>query len=161
VAGKVIVPAGASDGIGAAAARKLVADGHTVAVAGRSAHKRRALAQEPKPDHFLADFAGLADVRAFGTALTSADARIDVVVSHAGGIFGGSPRTVDGFEKTLQVNYFAPFLLTNLLMDPLGGSNASIASTASVGAGDVREGGPGQIEQRCEVFSRALTPWPT
>lgn len=131
---KTIVLTGASDGIGAAAARKLVADGHTVVLVGRSKQKTTALAQELGADHFLADFTRLADVRALATALRSAYPRIDVLVNNAGGIFGERARTVDGFEKTLQVNHLAPFLLTNLLLDTLTANNASIINTASVGA---------------------------
>ncbi len=131
---KIIVLTGASDGIGAASARKLVADGHTVALVGRSAQKTQALAQELNAAHFLADFATLADVRALAAALESAYPQIDVLVNNAGGIFGDRGRTVDGFEKTLQVNHLAPFLLTNLLMGTLTASNASIVNTASVGA---------------------------
>ncbi|MBG6192061.1 NAD(P)-dependent dehydrogenase (short-subunit alcohol dehydrogenase family) [Arthrobacter sp. CAN_A212] len=132
--GKTIVLTGASDGIGAAAARKLVADGHTVALVGRSAEKTKALARELGADHFVADFTKFEDVRTLAAALKSAYPRIDVLVNNAGGIFGDQTRTTDGYEKTLQVNHLAPFLLTNLLMDRLTSSSAVIVNTASVGA---------------------------
>ncbi len=131
---KTIVLTGASDGIGAAAARRLVADGHTVAVVGRSAEKTVALARELGAECFVADFARLTDVRSLADALQSAYPRIDVLVNNAGGIFGDQTRTVDGFEKTLQVNHLAPFLLTHLLLDVLIASGASIVNTASVAA---------------------------
>lgn len=131
---KTIVLTGASDGIGAAAARRLVADGHTVAVVGRSAEKTAALARELGAECFVADFARLTDVRSLADALQSAYPRIDVLVNNAGGIFGDQTRTVDGFEKTLQVNHLAPFLLTHLLLDVLIASRASIVNTASVAA---------------------------
>ncbi|WP_245885801.1 SDR family NAD(P)-dependent oxidoreductase [Xylanimonas oleitrophica] len=132
--GKTIVITGASDGIGAAAARQLVADGHVVALVGRSPSKTRALAQELGADHFLADFTRLSDVRALATQLLAAYPRIDVLANNAGGIFGDRARTADGFEKTLQVNHLAPFLLTNLLMETLVASQASILNTSSIGA---------------------------
>nr|WP_259294654.1 SDR family oxidoreductase [Streptomyces canus] len=53
---KVVVVTGASDGIGAAAARKLHADGQTVVVVGRSAEKTRTVAAEIGADSFVADF---------------------------------------------------------------------------------------------------------
>ncbi len=132
--GKTIVLTGASDGIGAAAARRLVSDGHTVALVGRSAQKTRAVADELGADHFLADFTELAQVRSLAADLRSACPRIDVLVNNAGGIFGDRTRTVDGFEKTLQVNHLAPFLLTNLLMDTLTASSASVVTTSSAAA---------------------------
>lgn len=132
--GKTIVLTGASDGIGAAAARELVAAGHTVALVGRSKQKTEALAQELEADFFLADFTRFSEVRALAAQLKDRYPRIDVLINNAGGIFGDQARTVDGFEKTLQVNHLAPFLLTNLLMETLTASNASIINTSSVGA---------------------------
>jgi NAD(P)-dependent dehydrogenase (short-subunit alcohol dehydrogenase family) len=131
---KIIVLTGASDGIGAAAARRLVADGHHVVLVGRSAEKTTALAREVRAEHFLADFTDLSEVRALATALQKAYPRIDVLANNAGGIFGDRARTPDGFEKTLQVNHLAPFLLTNLLMDTLIANHASVVNTSSVGA---------------------------
>ena len=132
--GKTIVLTGASDGIGAAAARRLVSDGHTVALVGRSPEKTRAVADELGAEHFLADFTELAQVRSLAAALRSAYPRIDVLANNAGGIFGDRTRTVDGFEKTLQVNHLAPSLLTHLLMDTLEASGASVVTTSSAAA---------------------------
>jgi NAD(P)-dependent dehydrogenase (short-subunit alcohol dehydrogenase family) len=104
---KTIAITGASDGIGAAGAGT---------------------------DHFLADFTMLDDVRKLAADLDRAYPRIDVLVNNAGGIFGDRAKTVDGFEETFQVNHLAPFLLTNLLMDKLLNSRASVIQTASSGA---------------------------
>ncbi|MFS2280671.1 SDR family NAD(P)-dependent oxidoreductase [Microbacterium sp. OR21] len=134
MAEKTIVLTGASDGIGAAASRKLVADGHTVVLVGRSVEKTAALAGELGAEHFTADFADLSQVRALADELKRAHPRIDVLVNNAGGIFGDRTRTVDGFEKTLQVNHLAPFLLTNLLLDTLIASRASVVNTSSAAA---------------------------
>lgn len=131
---RVIVITGASDGIGAAGSRQLVADGHTVVVVGRSQEKTAALARELGTDSFVADFARLDDVRTLAAALRERYPRIDVLVNNAGGIFGDRSRTVDGFEKTLQVDHLAPFLLTNLLMDTLVASGASVITTSSIAA---------------------------
>ena len=53
---KVIVITGATDSVGAAAARRLASDGHHVVLVGRSADKTAALAQELATAYFLADF---------------------------------------------------------------------------------------------------------
>ena len=131
---KTIIVTGASDGIGLAGARRLQADGHTVVVVGRSPEKTRAVADELGTDHFVADYSRLDDVRRLAGEIGSAYPRIDVLVNNAGGVFGDRARTVDGFEKTLQVNHLAPFLLTNLIIENLVAAGASVIQTSSVGA---------------------------
>ena len=131
---KTIVITGASDGIGAAGARQLHKDGHRVVIVGRSPAKSQAVARELGADHFLADFTSLGDVRTLAAGLDRACPRIDVLVNNAGGIFGDGAKTVDGFEKTFQVNHLAPFLLTSLLMGKLLNSRASVIQTSSSGA---------------------------
>jgi NAD(P)-dependent dehydrogenase (short-subunit alcohol dehydrogenase family) len=131
---KTIVVTGASDGIGAAAARKLHADGHRVIVVGRSPEKTGAVAKECDADHFVADFAVLDQVRELAAGLDAACPSIDVLCNNAGGVFGDPAKTVDGFEKTFQVNHLAPFLLTQLLLDKLIAGNASVIQTSSFAA---------------------------
>jgi NAD(P)-dependent dehydrogenase (short-subunit alcohol dehydrogenase family) len=131
---KTIVVTGASDGIGAAAARKLHADGHRVVVVGRSPEKTAAVAKELGADHFVADFAVLDQVRELAAGLVAAYPTIDVLCNNAGGVFGDRAKTVDGFEKTFQVNHLAPFLLTQLLLDKLIAAGASVIQTSSFAA---------------------------
>lgn len=131
---KTIVITGASDGIGAAAARRLHRDGHRVVVVGRSPERTRAVADEVGADHFLVDFTRLDQVRALAAELDAAYPSIDVLANNAGGIVGDRTTTVDGFETTFQVNHLAPFLLTRLLLDKLTASQATVIQTASVGA---------------------------
>lgn len=66
-----------------------------------------------------------------------------VFANNAGSVFGDPAKTVDGFEKTFQINHLAPFLLTTLLMDTLIASNASVIQTSSIGA---RMAGPIDID---------------
>ncbi len=131
---KTIVITGASDGIGAAAARRLRQSGHTIAVVGRDPKKTLAVANELDAEHFVADFESFAEVGRLATELAKTYGRIDVLANNAGGIFGDRTKTIDGFEKTIQINHLAPFLLTNLLMDTLISSRASIIQTSSVAA---------------------------
>jgi NAD(P)-dependent dehydrogenase (short-subunit alcohol dehydrogenase family) len=131
---KTVVITGASDGIGAAAARKLDADGHRVVIVGRSPEKTAAVAKELGADHFVADFAVLDQVRELAVRLDAACPRIDVLCNNAGGVFGDPAKTVDGFEKTFQVNHLAPFLLTQLLLDRLIAGDASVIQTSSIAA---------------------------
>jgi NAD(P)-dependent dehydrogenase (short-subunit alcohol dehydrogenase family) len=131
---KTIVVTGASDGIGAAAARQLHADGHRVIVVGRSPGKTAAIGKELGADHFVADFAVLDQVRELAAGLDAACPSIDVLCNNAGGVFGDPAKTVDGFEKTFQVNHLAPFLLTQLLLDKLIAGGASVIQTSSFAA---------------------------
>ncbi len=131
---KTVVLTGASDGIGAAAARQLAASGHRLILVGRSVEKTRAVAADTGAEWFTADFARLDDVRELTTKIADAvgDGGIDVLANNAGGIFGDPTPTVDGFEKTMQVNHLAPFLLTNLLLPQLRTGSAAIINTSSV-----------------------------
>jgi len=134
VARKTIVLTGASDGIGAAAARQLAASPHRLILVGRSVEKTRAVAQEAGAEWFTADFARLDEVRELAGKLDAAvgDDGIHVLANNAGGIFGDRTPTVDGFEKTMQVNHLAPFLLTNLLLPRLLAAQGSVINTSSI-----------------------------
>ncbi len=128
---RTIVITGASDGIGAAAARALSERGDRVVVVGRSPEKTRAVADDLGADHHLVDFAQLGQVRALADTLLAAYPRIDVLLNNAGAVMGGRQITADGFEKTMAVNHLAPFLLTQLLQDRLIESRAKVITTAS------------------------------
>lgn len=128
---RTIVITGASDGIGASAARTLSNQGERVVVVGRSAEKTRRIAEEIGADYFVSDFAELAQVRQLAAQLKEKYSRIDVLANNAGGIMGQRELTVDGHEKTFQINHLAPFLLTTELMDVLTASQATVINTSS------------------------------
>jgi len=132
MANPVVVITGASDGIGAEAARQLHAMGKTVVVVGRSRTKTKAVADELGVAHYVADFSQLSQVRQLAADLRKDLPRIDVLANNAGGILAQRELTVDGHEKTMQVNHLAPFLLTTLLLDILIASRASVINTSSV-----------------------------
>jgi NAD(P)-dependent dehydrogenase (short-subunit alcohol dehydrogenase family) len=131
---RTIVITGASDGIGAAAARQLHAAGEEVVVVGRDPGKTAAIAKELSVASYVADYADLAQVRALAADLRAHHPRIDVLANNAGGVFGDRAATVDGYEITFQVNHLAGFLLTNLLMDRLIESEAAVIQTSSLAA---------------------------
>ena len=131
---QAIVITGASDGIGAAAARQLAARGEKVILVGRSQAKTAAVAAELGAPYHLADFADLGQVRQLAAELQAAYPRIDVLANNAGGIMGERQVTKDGFEKTFQVNHLAPFLLTSLLLPVLIASSGKVLQTSSVAA---------------------------
>ena len=132
---KTIIITGASSGIGKAAAKLLKEKGHEVVIVGRSPVRTKAVGEELGVDYYIADFTKLNDVRELGQKLHDKYPRIDVLINNAGGIYRDKREvTVDGNERTFQTCHLAHFLLTNILLDTLIESKASIINTSSVGA---------------------------
>lgn len=131
---RTIVITGASDGIGAATAKKLADRGERLLLVGRRRDKLDAVARPLGAETFVADFERLSDVRALATRIRERTDRIDVLANNAGGVFAQRVVTEDGNERTMQVNHYAGFLLTNLLLDILLASDAKVVNTSSVGA---------------------------
>jgi NAD(P)-dependent dehydrogenase (short-subunit alcohol dehydrogenase family) len=132
--GQTVVVTGSSSGIGAAAARRFRQLGATVAVVGRSPERTAAVAAEIGAESHLVDFSCLDDVRRLAVELLARYPRIDVLANNAGGLFFSRQTTADGHEMTFQVNYLAPFLLTNLLLDRLAEAphGARVINTVSM-----------------------------
>ena len=130
---KTIVITGSSDGIGAAAARKLKEMGHNVVIVGRSKEKTERIAKELDTSFHLVDYSDLSQVKRLAEELKQYD-RIDVLVNNAGGAQGERKVTIDGYERTFQINHLSSFLLTNLLMEKLCESNATVIQTSSIAA---------------------------
>jgi NAD(P)-dependent dehydrogenase (short-subunit alcohol dehydrogenase family) len=134
MAGKTVLVTGASDGIGAEAARVLAGKGATVHVTGRSADKLGPVAEEVGTQPLIADFSRLDDVRRLADEVSERVPTLDVLMNNAGGTFAMSRKTADGHEPNFQVNHLAPFLLTNLLRPRLAAAGRSlVVNTSSVG----------------------------
>lgn len=128
---RVAVITGASSGIGEAAAEALAQRGWRIAVVGRNPERTAEVAGRVGGDRFVADFDRLDDVRALAADLLARYDRIDALANNAGGLVRTRQRTVDGFERSIQQNHLAPFLLTNLLLPVLEASDARVITTAS------------------------------
>lgn len=132
---RTMVITGGSDGIGAEAARQIARTGENrLILVGRSTEKTAAVAREVGADHFLADFTTLDDVRRLAADIRQSTDHLDVLANNAGGVFGKRTVTVDGNEKTFQVNVLAPFLLTHLLLDLLQAGDGIVINTSSASA---------------------------
>jgi NAD(P)-dependent dehydrogenase (short-subunit alcohol dehydrogenase family) len=129
---KTIIITGASDGIGAEAARILTEQGHKTVIIGRSAGKTRRVAESIGAPYYITDFTSLEQVRELGERLLEDFPRIDVLANNAGGMFGDRELTPDGHEKTFQVNHLAHFLLTSILLDRLVSCHATVINTSSI-----------------------------
>jgi NAD(P)-dependent dehydrogenase (short-subunit alcohol dehydrogenase family) len=134
MAGRTVLVTGASDGIGAEAARVLAARGATVHVTGRSADKLAPVAEAVGTEPLIADFSRLDDVRRLADQVGQRVETLDLLMNNAGGTFAPSKRTPDGHEPNFQVNHLAPFLLTNLLRPKLAAAGTSlVVNTSSIG----------------------------
>lgn len=136
--GKVCLVTGANSGLGLATARALAGLGAEVSLVSRDRARGEAALAEVKqaargapPRLLLADFASLADVRRLADEVR-AGGRLDVLVNNAGLMLTERRLTRDGYETTFAVNHLAPFLLTNLLLDPLrAAGRARVVNVAS------------------------------
>ena len=103
---------GSTDGIGLAAARQLLADGHSLVVHARSQERGQEVLAELTGDVRLVvgDLADLDQVRALAPQIGAVDALV-----HNAGI--SHPAGGAGLEQIFVVNALAPHLLTALLAD--------------------------------------------
>lgn len=156
---------GATDGIGLATTRRLLAAGHRVLVHARSEERGRPVLEDlsriagPGGEAVLVtgDLARLDDVRALA-AQVQALGPVDVLVHNAGvWVRGDTPRTtVDGLETTFAVNVLAPHLLTHLLAPQLRGRLVWLGSgMAGSGRPDPGALGRPQEPQRAYADSKA------
>lgn len=138
--GKHVLITGPTAGIGYTTALALAAQGATLTLLCRSTEKGAALAAEitaaggAAPTVVAMDMASLASVRQAAEECLALGRPIDVLLNNAGVVNTSRKTTVDGFEETLAVNHFAPFLLTGLLLpaiqDVPGARIVNVASAA-------------------------------
>ncbi|ROQ41321.1 short-subunit dehydrogenase [Frondihabitans sp. PhB188] len=128
---RTIVVTGASSGIGRKAAIALAEGGAELVVVGRDRQRTEQVARDVGGEAHVCDFDRLDDVRSLAQELLAAHPRIDVLANNAGGLVSQRSTTADGFERTLQSNHLAPFLLTRLLLDRIVESGGRVVSTSS------------------------------
>jgi retinol dehydrogenase-12 len=138
MSGKICLVTGATAGIGKVAATALAAQGAQVVITGRNPQKTRETAEQiksqtgnPSVQYLLADFSDLQQVRQLAETFKARCSRLDVLLNNAGTFFNTRVPTPYGVEMVFLVN-LAPFLLTNLLLDVIQGSDpARIVNVSS------------------------------
>ena len=137
--GKVCVVTGANSGIGKATAMGLAQMGATVVMVCRDQAKGEEAQNEIKEksgndaiDLMLADLTSQASIRQLAENIQQRYQQLHVLINNAGGVNLTRRETSDGLEATFAVNYLAPFLLTNLLLDKFKASSpARIVNVSS------------------------------
>ncbi len=112
---------GSTDGIGFETAKQLLALGHRVLIHGRNEAKAEAVAARLVGDTaaVFGDLSELSQVRQLAKQVEALAPTLDGLVNNAGIFSKTRQLSPDGFEMTMAVNHFAPFLLTQLLMPAL------------------------------------------
>jgi NAD(P)-dependent dehydrogenase (short-subunit alcohol dehydrogenase family) len=129
---KLILITGSTSGIGKETAIKLVKLGAHVIIHGRDELKThntieliRNETNNPKIDGVYADLGSFQQIKEMAKILHERYDHLDVLINNAGVIRANRNLTEEGLEETFMVNYIAPFLLTNLLIDLLKKSKAA------------------------------------
>ncbi len=140
MSGKICIVTGSNSGIGKQTAFALAEMGATVVMVIRNQEKgEKALAEiiektgNRSVSLMLCDMSSMASIRDFGREFKKKYSRLDVLVNNAGGEFSKREVTSEGFERTLAVDYLAPFLLTHELLDLLKASAPSRLINVSSG----------------------------
>jgi NAD(P)-dependent dehydrogenase (short-subunit alcohol dehydrogenase family) len=139
--GKICLVTGANSGIGKSTALGLARQGATVVMVSRNeakgvAARHELIAQSGNSNIqlLLADLSSQQAIRQLAEDFKQRYTQLHVLINNAGGFYAKRQETADGLEMTFAVNYLAPFLLTNLLLDTLKASApariVNVSSTA-------------------------------
>ncbi|NIS81250.1 MAG: SDR family NAD(P)-dependent oxidoreductase [Anaerolineales bacterium] len=124
--GRVCLVTGANRGIGKATALGLAELGARVVLICRDRNQGESATTEIRSESgndavelLLADLSSQGSIRQLVQDITNGYPQVHVLVNNAGLFRTKRHETEGGIELTLAVNYLAPFLLTNLLIDTL------------------------------------------
>ena len=139
--GKICMVTGANSGIGKETALGLAQMGATVVMVCRDRARGEAAQSEIKTksgnngvDLLLADLSSQQSIRQLVENFRQRYTQLHVLINNAGVYMLTRRTTVDGLEMMFAVNYLAPFLLTNLLLDVLKASAPARIVNVSSGA---------------------------
>ncbi|MEK7612697.1 MAG: SDR family NAD(P)-dependent oxidoreductase [Patescibacteria group bacterium] len=114
---KTVLITGATDGIGKEVSRELLRRGANVVAVAHTKEKGEVYkAAFPDSDYIVADLASLAGVRSCAEAFAHTHNELHVLINNAGVMPATKMMSADAIELNMAVNYFAPVLLTELLL---------------------------------------------
>jgi meso-butanediol dehydrogenase/(S,S)-butanediol dehydrogenase/diacetyl reductase len=139
--GKVALITGGGSGIGAAIAKRFVADGAKICITGRRREKLEQVAQSLPPGAVKTcpgDVSKQEDARRMVETALKFGGRLDVLVNNAGLDSHGSATEIDreAWQESIDINLTGPFLLIKESLPHMvkdgGGSIINIASLAGI-----------------------------
>jgi NAD(P)-dependent dehydrogenase (short-subunit alcohol dehydrogenase family) len=123
---RVCVVTGATRGLGLALSAALAGRGHQVVMVCRDRERGDVARNEvaagavgKQPELLVADLADLGSIRSAAAQFRQTHDRLDVLVNNAAAYTRTRRLSADGYELMFATNHLGPFLLTNLLLDPL------------------------------------------
>jgi len=136
---KTIIVTGSNSGIGKEAALELAKSGHRVLMLCRDSEKseqvhKEIVAQSGNENIFLipVDLSDPISIRSVVEQIKSQYPKIDVLVNNAGLYKVKREETASGVETTFALNYLAPFMLSQMLLENLEASgNGRIINVVS------------------------------
>ncbi|XP_019875704.2 retinol dehydrogenase 13 [Aethina tumida] len=141
LSGKTAIITGGNSGIGYQIATSLASRGCRIIIADKmdgteAKNKMIAETHNPNIEYKYMDLASFKSVREFAADIIAKEERLDILINNAGIAATNMVLTEDDLQRTMQVNYFGPFLLTCLLTELLKKSAPSriifVASLASI-----------------------------
>ena len=145
---KLAVVTGASSGIGAASARRLVSEGFHVVAAARRTDRLESLVKEVGDATAVeCDITDDASVARLAATVEGLEGRLTLLVNNAGGARGMDPvgtGSVDDWQWMFDVNVLGTLRVTKALLPALeAGGDGTIVTIGSTAAFTVYEGGGG------------------
>ena len=128
---KTIIITGSTDGIGKLTAFSLAEKGHTVYVHGRNEAKVDTVVSEIKTKTnnqniygLVADFSDLEAVSKLAEQIKTEIPKIDILINNAGILKTIDVQNKEGLDIRMVVNYLAPYVLTNAILENIKQSEA-------------------------------------
>ena len=135
---KLAIITGAGTGMGYEEAKAVAGKGfHTIMACHHpeaAEVRRQAIVKATGNEHVEVvgiDLADLSSVRRFADEIKARFQHLDLLMNNAGTLETGLHITQDNMERTVQVNYVGPYLLTRLLL-PLMGEGSRIVNMVSL-----------------------------
>ena len=121
--GNMILITGADGGIGKEITKGLAQTGATIIMGCINLQEAKPACEMIKQETgntnvemMQVDLASLKSIRAFAKQFSRKYGELNVLINNAGVFCAKRGKTEDGLEKTMGINYFGPFLLTNLIL---------------------------------------------